>query len=278
MPRRKNKKYIFSGKLIFILTLTVLCVLALAGILKFFFTRSAYFAITKVTIEGIEHDGFAEFKKRLLGKNIFLQDLKAIKEQVEESSDIECIAISRRLPGELMFYLRKLIPVAQLKLAQYHLIDKTGILISGASSLAYDNLPIILGIEMKVPKRKTPPYPNTELYRALELIKEKNNSSVLANYRIAKIYALAVAKTSSFVMLENFSTSGLLKKNTLPAQLEIKFDLEKPADTIRVLAALIDKLQASASYSQGVRPLENIEYLDLRNIDSPIVMDKKGKL
>ena len=276
MPRRKNKNYIFSGKLIFILTLILVCILALAGMLKFFFTRSSYFAITKVTLEGIEQDAFLEFKKRLLGKNIFLQELKAIKEQVEESSDIECIAISRRLPGELVFYLRKRISVAQLKLARYHLIDQAGILISGASSLAYDNLPIILGIEMKTPQRKTPPYPGTELYRALELIKEKNNSSALANYRIAKIYVLGAAKTSSFVILENFSTSGLLKKDTPTRQLEIKFDLEKPGDTIRVLGALLDKLQAS-SHSQGVRPLENIEYLDLRNIDSPVVMEKKTK-
>lgn len=110
--------------------------MATLSLLRLFFIRSAYFNITKVTLEGAEPDVLLEFRKRLLGKNIFSENLKAIKRQIEESPDLECIAIWRRLPGELVFSLRKRIPIAQLKLAQYHLVDQTGMLIAGPSNLA----------------------------------------------------------------------------------------------------------------------------------------------
>lgn len=284
MPKRKNKnsKGKLPGKPVLFLFLAAVCAMAIVNGLRSFFLRSSYFTITRVSIEGVEPDAFLEFKKRLVGKNIFSQDLKALKKQIEESADIECIVISRRLPGKLVFNLRKRIPLAQLKLTRYHLLDPAGVLIAGASDTAYDNLPVILGIEKKNLQGKPQAYyPQApELTLALELIKEKNNAPALAGYRLTKVHVLN-QKASSFFIVENFPDSGLLKKNTSLLQIEIKFDLKRPVETMRVLGALLDKLsargkpQASLGLQAVLSVLEGIEYIDLMNIDSPVVMEKK---
>lgn len=283
MAKRRNKNYVFPGKLILVLMLIVVCIITTINLSKLFFTRSSYFTITRVVMEGVqplEITALPEETKRfltgLVGKNIFSQDLKALKKQIEESADIECVVISRRLPGELVFNLRKRIPLAQLKLTRYHLIDYAGMLIAGASDAAYDNLPVILGIEKKnlqgKPQQYYPGAP--ELTLVLELIKEKNNAPALTHYRLTRVHVLN-QKASSFFIVENFPDSGLIKKNTPLAQIEIKFDLQRPADTMRVLGALLHKLQAPGKPKEGLSPLEGIEYIDLRNIDSPVVMEKK---
>lgn len=289
MAKRKNKNYRFPGKPILFLLLAAVCAMAIVNRFRVFFLRSSYFAITRVAIEGVEPletTALPEEAKRfltgLVGKNIFSQDLKALKKQIEELADIESIVISRRLPGELVFNLRKRIPLAQLKLTRYHLVDSAGMLIAGASDSAYDNLPVILGIEKKNSQGKPQAYyPGApELTLALELIKEKNNAPALTDYRITKVYVLN-QKASSFFIVENLperglpTEGGLIKKNTPLAQIEIKFDLERPLETMRVLGALLPKLQAPGNPQQGLSPLEGIEYIDLRNIDSPIVMEKK---
>jgi hypothetical protein len=326
MPKRKNTNFKLPVKLILFLILAAVCAMVILNRFRFFFLRSSYFTITRVAIEGVDPDAFLEFKKMLappktialpeetkrflsglVGKNIFSQDLKAIKKQIEESADIECVVISRRLPGELVFKLRKRIPIAQLKLTRYHLVDQAGMFIAGASDAAYDNLPVILGIEKKnLPGKPQAYYPQAELSLALELIKEKNNAPALIDYRITKVYALN-QKASSLFLVENFPDSGLgywkpnygtlasglgyrpayggvagglLKKNSSLAQIEIKFDLKRPADTVRVLGALLHKLRASLNSQvppggqAGSSLLEGIEYIDLRNIDSPVVMEK----
>lgn len=297
MAKRRNKNNVFPGKLILVLMLIVVCIITTLNLSKLFFTRSSYFTITRVVMEGVqplETTALPEETKRfltgLVGKNIFSQDLKALKKQIEESADIECVVISRRLPGELVFNLRKRIPLAQLKLTRYHLVDQSGMLIAGASDAAYDNLPVILGIEKKNLQGKPQAYyPGApELTLVLELIKEKNNASALTHYRLTRVHVLN-QKASSFFIVENFPdsglgygkpnrgplASGLIKKNTPLAQIEIKFDLQRPADTMRVLGALLHKLQAPGNPGAGLSPLEGIEYIDLRNIDSPVVMERK---
>lgn len=285
MAKRRNKNNVFPGKLILVLMLIVVCIITTLNLSKLFFTRSSYFTITRVVMEGVqplETTALPEETKRfltgLVGKNIFSQDLKALKKQIEESADIECVVISRRLPGELVFNLRKRIPLAQLKLTRYHLVDQSGMLIAGASDAAYDNLPVILGIEKKNLQGKPQAYyPGApELTLVLELIKEKNNASALTHYRITRVHVLN-QKASSFFIVENFPDSGLLKKNTPLAQIEIKFDLQRPADTMRVLGALLHKLLAPGKPKEGLSSLEGIEYIDLRNIDSPVVMERKKK-
>lgn len=279
MAKRKNKNHTFPGKPIFFLLLAAVCAIVIVHRFRIFFTRSSYFAITRVSIEGVQPDAttaLPEETKRfltgLVGKNIFSQDLKALRKQIEESADVECIVISRRLPGELVFKLRKRIPIAQLKLTRYHLLDQSGMLIAGASDAAYDSLPVILGIEKKNSQGKPQAYyPGApELTSALELIKEKNNAPALTHYRLTKVQVLN-QKVSSFFIVENFPDAGLLKKNTPLAEIEIKFDLQRPADTMRVLGALLHKLRGQ----EGLSPLEGIEYIDLRHTDSPVVMEKK---
>ena len=282
MPKRKNKGLKFPGKSILLLSLAAVCALAIVNRFRFFFLRSSYFTITRVAIEGaqpLETTALPEETKRfltgLVGKNIFSQDLKALKKQIEESADIECVVISRRLPGELVFNLRKRIPLAQLKLTRYHLVDPAGLLIAGASDAAYENLPVILGIEKKnLQGKPNQYYPPAALTLALELIKEKNNAPALTHYRITKVCILN-QKASSFFIVENFPDSGLIKKSTPLAQIEIKFDLQRPTETVRVLGALLDKLQPPGNPREGESPLKGIEYIDLGNIDSPVVMEKK---
>lgn len=256
MPRRKNRNYKVPLKAAVSCAIVLAIGAVTAFTLKMFFTRHPYFNIVKVSIQGAQDLPYADFKRRLIGKNIFSLDLAALKKQIEaEQENVRCTHLQRRLPGELLFSLEKRIPVAQIKLLRYHLVDNLAQVMPYASDLAFADLPVISGLQVKMQGKKI--YPCAELLNAIELIKEKNSLPSLSAYKIIRIN-IASDKTNSLYLLEESAPT---------APVEVKFVLDKPGETARVLALLLKK-----------RPLQIIEYIDLKNIDSPVVLEKKEKI
>lgn len=272
MPRRKNKNR--RSPIIFFCAAIGIAVVALAVIFKLLFTKCPYFNIAKVTIKPIDVVLNSDFAKGLIGKNIFLVDLASLKNRIEkESKDTECVLIQRRLPSELVLLLRERAAIAQLKAIRFYRIDALGAVMDGVSDIAFPELPIIIGLpassagrEDRIRVKDNKGASISELKGAIELIQEKNSSVNLKNYKIAKIN-ISKDKANSFFITKNFvDKSDISEKNASIAAVEIKFDLNNPRETIRVLGLLLNKYNGK---------LEDIEYLDLKKLNSPVVLEKK---
>jgi cell division septal protein FtsQ len=267
MLRKKNKNYRLLVRFI------VICISVLAGcaisvaMLKRFFAKAPYFNITKVNVLGVEESLYSGFKRRLIGKNIFSQDLRALKTQIEqEEPDIKCISIQRIPPGEVVFILKRRLPLAQIKLVRFHLVDDEASILPQAQDLAFEKLPIIYcPADISKMLQGKRPYPAAELRSVIELLKEKNNLPALNDYAITKIHILT-QRAHSFYLVENFTKEQSERNSSPLLPVEVRFDLDKPAETARVLALLLKKT-----------PLSNIEYIDLKNVNSPVILERKEK-
>lgn len=266
MPRRKSRNYKPPVTFIAICILVAAVSVIFAFALKMFFMRYPYFNITKVSIYGVDESRYADFKRRLIGKNIFSLDLITLKDHIEqEQQDAQCISVQRRPPGELLFFLKKRIPIAQIKLLRFHLVDDSGAISLKASDLAFADLPIILGLQDKPQKLQSKKsFPPIELRNVIALLKEKNNFSSLNDYTITKIH-ISADRADALYLAENFTKSAALKNTSAIEPVEVKFDLDKPAETVRVLGLLLRK-----------RALRDIEYIDVKNINSPVILEKKA--
>ena len=278
MPKRKNKAISVPGKIIVLVSLVAVSILLFFLMLKNFFNRYAYFNINKVTIVGVNESAYRSFARRLFGKNIFSVDLGRLKNQVEqETGDSECVRLERRLPGELRFTLKRRIAIAQVKFLRYHCVDESGMLMAGASDIAYEGLPVIQGLEYKFQQANAKYYALEEAKKILVLIQEKNRMHSLKDYTIIRIN-LAKQKTSSFFIAENTLPDDLSKDNFSKAQIEVRFDPDKPVETIAVLGLLLEKRKASGNAKkEGKGSLAGIAYIDLTNTFSPVVLEKKDK-
>src|SRR3989338_6520460 len=294
MAKRKNKNFKIPLKFVGIVLFFISIVLIATALLKAFFYRYPYFNINRIVIKGVEEDKYAEFKahftSRLIGKNIFSRELSLIKRQIEEElGDVECLAIQRRLPGELILFLSDRSAIAQLKLGRFYPIDASAMIMDNPSDLAKPFLPVILGLEDEIESPKKGKLCSVlELKKALSLIERKNSAPNLGDYLITRV-SLAKNKTSSFFIIQRDGFSypaekGLIKK--YPAEdvskkmypqteIEVKFDLDRPGDVINVLALLLDKRKGLNAMLSGGRALENVEYIDLKDPDSPAVLEAK---
>lgn len=278
MPRRKNRSYTIPGKLVASLILTAISISLFFLLLKVFFNRYPYFNISKVSIIGVDEGPYSSFRQKLIGKNIFTLDLSRLKKQIEqEVGDSECVAIERRLPAELRVSLRKRVAAAQVKFLRFHLVDESGALMPGASDLAFEGLPVIQGLAHTPQKANAKYYSLEEARKAIILIQEKNNLPSLKEYTLLQIN-LARQKTSTFILSENFLMKDLSQNVLAKAQVEVKFDPLKPVETIRLLGLLLSKRKFAAfAQGQGKDSLGGIEYIDLTNTNTPIVLEKKAK-
>lgn len=296
MARRKTKNFKIPFKLIGISLSFISIILILAAVFKAFFYHYSYFNISRIVIKGAEEDKYAEFKKhftgRLMGKNIFSQKLSLVKRQIEEElGDVECRAIQRRLPGELIVYLSDRSAVAQLKLGRFYPIDAGAVIMENPSDLANPYLPVIAGLEDAIESpRKGKLCPAPELKKVIELIEQRNSSPGLSGYLITKV-SLAKNGTSSFFIVHKDESPGVMEKSPVKKhpsgdalkksypikEVEVKFDLNRPGDVINVLALLLDKRANSSGALSALRPLADVEYIDLKDPDSPAVLETKNE-
>lgn len=302
MARRKTKNFKIPFKLIGILLFFISSILISAALLKAFFCRYPYFNINRIVIKGVEEDKYAEFKvhftSRLMGKNIFSQKLSLIKRQIEEElGDVECRAIQRRLPGELILFLRDRLAIAQLKLGRFYPIDASGMIMDNPSDLAHPFFPVILGLEDEIESPKKGKLCSVlELKKTLLLIERKNSAPHLGEYLITRI-KLAKNKTSSFFIIqrdmlsygersrttpppgkgsiEKYPAEDVSRKTYPNKEVEVKFDLDRPGDVINVLALLLDKRKGLSDVSSGAQALADVEYIDLKDPDLPAVLETK---
>src|SRR3989338_5604554 len=280
MAKRKNKNFKIPLKFVGIVLFFISIVLIATALLKAFFYRYPYFNINRIVIKGVEEDKYAEFKahftSRLIGKNIFSRELSLMKRQIEEElGDVECLAIQRRLPGELILFLRDRSAIAQLKLGRFYPIDASGMIMDNPSDLVFPVLPVILGLEDEIESPKKGKLCSVlELKKTIELIERKNSASNLGDYLITRV-SLAKNKTSSFFIIKKYLVEDVSKKTYPKKEVEVKFDLDRPGDVINVLALLLDKRKDLSDISSGGDSLTGVAYIVVNDSDLPAVLETK---
>lgn len=271
MARRKTRTDKFPLKALIVPVVILGLILALAGALRIFFVRCPYFGLNRVIIEGPQDDKYLTIRQGLLGKNMFLLRLEALKKEIETMfPDAACMLIERRLPDELRIVLRKRRGIAQLKKnSRFYLLDQSAAIMDSVSEAAFSGLPVISGLEDKF-KEAHPgqTYNIKELNNALELLRLKNENILLGRYNLVRM-EFSKGSQASFFILDAGIDSGIVRKKDAARMLvEVKFDPDKPADTVKMLALLLSK--------RGFL-IDDVEYIDLKNVNSPVLMEKKEK-
>ena len=239
--------------------------------MRIFFIRYPYFGLNKVEIEGAREEKYLAIRQGLLGKNIFLLRLEALKREIETLfPDASCELIERRFPDGLRIVLRKRQGIAQIrKASRFYLVDQSAMIMDSVPDAAFLALPAISGLEDKIKEPKPgQSYNIKELNNALELIRLKNENPLLRPYNLVRI-DFSIGGMASLFILEGAIDAGIAKKKDSPRPLvEVKFDPEKPLETIKMLALLLSKRGLS---------IGNVEYIDLKNLNSPVLLEKKEK-
>ena len=271
MARKKNRTDKFPLKALFVPAIILGLILTLAGFLRIFFIRYPYFGLNKVEIEGAREEKYLAIRQGLLGKNIFLLRLEALKREIETLfPDASCELIERRFPDGLRIVLRKRQGIAQIrKASRFYLVDQSAMIMDSVPDAAFLALPAISGLEDKIKEPKPgQSYNIKELNNALELIRLKNENPLLRPYNLVRI-DFSIGGMASLFILEGAIDAGIAKKKDSPRPLvEVKFDPEKPLETIKMLALLLSKRGLS---------IGNVEYIDLKNLNSPVLLEKKEK-
>lgn len=216
--------------------------------------ESDYFKIKEV----ISNEADARDFFYLKAKNIFALDLKA------ESSDIAAkyptykkIRLIRVLPNRIFINFTKRQPLALVKLSRLFCIDEDMVLFDAPQESATRDLPVILGLENKIPVAHAGARYNIKnLALALNIIKEVSRNNVLREYRMTKV---DVANPSNANIFISFAVRLPVYQKTQTLftmqELEAKIGQYNTRDKINILGDLV---------AQARNDLGNITYFDLR--------------
>ncbi len=199
----------------------------------------------------------------LLGRNIFNIDLKKESRYISELYPVyKNIRLFRILPNRLFIGFTDRKALAYVKLYRYFCVDSERVFFDLPQGQLAQDLPVITGLERKIPGPKPgKQYNIEELIAALNIIKEIEANSSLRKYKIERIDVANSANISCFIQLSDYSKRKVVKDFGF---LEVKMGHDDIGDKIRVLAGLFTQLNED---------MNNIKYVDLR-FKEPVVKFK----
>jgi len=199
----------------------------------------------------------------LLGRNIFRIDLKKESRYISELYPVyKNIRLFRILPNRLFIRFTDRNPLAYVKLYRYFCVDSDATLFDLPQGQETQDLPVIIGLERKIPGPKPgKQYNIKELITALNIIKEIETNNLFKEYKIKRIDVVNPANISCFIQLSGYPKGRVAADFQV---LEVKMEQDDISDKIRVLAGLFTQLKDDIS---------NIKYIDLR-FKEPVVKFK----
>lgn len=199
----------------------------------------------------------------LAGRNIFNIDLKRESRYISGLYPVyKNIRLFRILPDRLSAVFTQRNPVACVKLYRYFLLDDERVLFDLPQGEGAGDLPVIIGLERKIPGPKSgKQYNIRELVVVLNIIKEARSDNSLKGYRIARIDAAKLADITCFLRLQDSSAAQGINSAAL---LEVKMSQDDIGGKVRVLSGLLSQLKEDIS---------RIKYIDLR-FKEPVVKFK----
>jgi len=202
----------------------------------------------------------------LLGRNIFNVDLKKESRYISELYPVyKNIRLFRILPNRLFIGFTDRHPLAYVKLYRYFCVDSDLALFELPQGQQAQDLPVIIGLERKIPGPKPgKQYNIKELITTLNIIKEIETNGLFKKYKIERIDVVNPANISCFIQLSGYPKEKVAADFQV---LEVKMGQDDISDKIRVLAGLFTQLQDDIS---------NIKYIDLR-FKEPVVKFNEDK-
>ncbi|MBI3990572.1 MAG: FtsQ-type POTRA domain-containing protein [Candidatus Omnitrophica bacterium] len=163
--QREDKKRVPGGKIAFlknifawlitfwpVWTISLFILFILWGVYSYV-AYSPEFDIKKVEIKD-SGQGLNKLQKEvewIIGRNIFYLDLKYVSDKLQKGHpEISEARVIRRFPNEIVIELKLKRPLAQVRAGRHYLIGDGGVVLPpGGSDLPYQNLPYILGTNVK---------------------------------------------------------------------------------------------------------------------------------
>lgn len=169
----------------------IILVLILAGIgweLNRFVQTSPVFNVSHVEIRTNGRLDKDVVSKLVDGSNIFEIDIAGLTQLLEKRLEVKRARIIRILPDRLIVNLEERLPVAQVRANRYFPVDKEGIILPWVSEYPDPDIPVIIGVGLKVRRIKPgEPYHSNRLEKALELLGVISRSRSLKDGKVTKI-------------------------------------------------------------------------------------------
>ncbi len=246
-----------------ILSIAIIIVLVLIlGYIRTSLRNLDYFKIKDIAVnEPREAFDFSY----LSGRNIFNIDLKKESRYISALYSVyKNIRLLRLLPNRLFIVFTERNPIAYVKLYRYFCVDREGVLFDMPQGREAGDLPVIIGLERKIPGPSPgKQYNSKELIAALNIIKESETNNLLKKYKIERIDVLNLSGISYFIRLLGYSKGQAAADFKA---VEVKIGADDIGDKIRILAGL---------FAQMGEDINNIKYIDLR-FKEPVVKFKNA--
>jgi len=165
-----------NSRVVLLLLVAAGCVAAVASVAA----QSRIFRIARIEAPpGID----LELPASLIGRNIWTVDLDVLAADLKaQQKHLKRIRVIRKLPNTLQVDALERIPVAQVKLAQWHLVDGEGFVLPAASPKAWDQFVILKGVDTSLKPGQD--QASERMYRALRLVARLRRSPLLSGHRL----------------------------------------------------------------------------------------------
>ncbi|MFH1888593.1 MAG: hypothetical protein ABH806_00715 [Candidatus Omnitrophota bacterium] len=202
----------------------------------------------------------------LLGRNIFDIDLKKESRQITELYPVyKNIRLFRVMPDRLFITFTERRPIAYVNLYRYFYVDSERVLFEPDKSGENLDLPVIRGLERKIPgPRAGRQYNIAELATALSIIEQIGLDSYLKECKIERIDITEPVNILCFIRVPDHDA---VPPASWPAVIEVKMAQGGISDQVHILSGLLAELKEDVN---------NIKYIDLR-FKEPVIRFNKGK-
>jgi cell division protein FtsQ len=252
--RRRVSWYIVWAFIFFILILSVLSVVVNLSVWK----------ISAIEVSGakiVSREHLAGLAKPLIGENIFIGDYSGLDKALRAVAQIKDYGLLRRLPSTVVIRVVERKPFAVVNISGSSIvIDDEGVFlkVEGGKSFKADyshvsvsdisSLPVIRGIDLR------------------------RTSGARLSDDAARSIRISIGELSRFLPPSNLQLEmkdmddmNLLVEDVL----RVRFgDTESIAEKIRVLEAILPRIVGSWS---------DVDYIDIRAMDLPVIRYKKSK-
>jgi len=165
-----------------VIALTAACVF---GFWRFA-TRSEAFRITAIRVPA---DGSVEVPEGLIGRNLWMVDLDKLAATLRTTHpNLKRLRVIRRLPNALEIEVLTRSPTAQLRLRQWHAVDRDGFILSEGRPTPWENLTLLTGLTPDQPPLKAgSENASQRLHEALRILAHLRRAPALTGHRLTAV-------------------------------------------------------------------------------------------
>ena len=164
----------------------VAAVLAVVGVCGGLAIRSDAFVIQDVQMTA---ETPLKVPPTLIGRNVWDVDLRGLSDDLKrQQPHLKQVRVTRRLPNALSIQAVQRVPVAQIKLVQWYLVDADGYVLPQARQTPFEQVVLLKGVEQaKAPLKVGRENATEAMQRALRVLSRLRTAPALAAHRLVSI-------------------------------------------------------------------------------------------